>query len=268
MTYVATVTIVSWVYGYDPETIFIACDHGVQNVRIAVCIVQRGLRDVIASAPLLATSIQISRPLSSCPNSLSKLKVRIRYLPLYHSQFLRLWYNGPTRLQSALAQWQWHSGLSRAYMNVVHWCATIFEAVVLLLYACGTHDIVPESHLNLANGFHLGIAKLAKFDPKSLISFYVKWNPTTVHYMFSIGRLQETAIFCAQKNIHYYAGVSSLHLRWRKSPALDWFYAVRYFLNTPRTCCWSTYHLAILYVWVYCHFNRWWYQFTALTLVI
>lgn len=43
----------------------------------------------------------------------------------------------------------------------VYWCAAIFEAVVPLLYACGAHGIVSESPLNLADGFHLSIAKLS-----------------------------------------------------------------------------------------------------------
>jgi hypothetical protein len=58
--------------------------------------------------------------------------------------------------------------------------------LLLLVVVPYTHDILPESLLNLSNSFHLGIAKLlAKFDAipllKSFHHFAIADNLTSVH---------------------------------------------------------------------------------------
>jgi hypothetical protein len=83
--------------------------------------------------------------------------------------------------------------------------------------------------LNLANGFHLGIAKLlTKFDAISLLMLFCHftpyWNPTSTHYTSSlIGRLPVTDAFCGREKIHDSIWMSPPHLHQREPPALHWF---------------------------------------------
>jgi hypothetical protein len=53
------------------------------------------------------------------------------------------------------------------------------EAVKPLLYVSDAHGIVPESLLDLVNGFHFGITKLlAEFDAISLLTLFHHFTTT------------------------------------------------------------------------------------------
>jgi hypothetical protein len=71
--------------------------------------------------------------------------------------------------------------------------------------------IVPESLLNLSNGFNLSIAKLlAKFNAVMLLNsfchFAITNNPPSTHNTYTIiDRLPATDAFCRRETIHAFA---------------------------------------------------------------
>jgi hypothetical protein len=178
-----------------------------------------GFPNEVASVSSLAASARISWTLSSSPNPRPKLNAPIQCLPQPRLQVLGLWYDNPADIVISVC-WR-PTGTPFA----VHRCAAIFEAIEPFLYAWDANGIVPESLLDVVNGFHLGIAKLlAEFDAilllKSFRHFATINNPTSGHYSSSlIGRLSPTDAFCGPEKIRSCTWMSAtqLHLRTHRS---------------------------------------------------
>lgn len=103
-----------------------------------------------------------------------------------------------------------------------------FEAVVPILDVRVAHGLIPNSQLNLANGFPLGTAKLlVKFDSVSamlLFHFITYLSLWSAPYMSSLKeRLSMTdSIRSPEKNSGMSMNIPAISEYPLKSPILDW----------------------------------------------